>query len=57
LYNRINKRGERKMRITVEHKYCKYIKIVEGNSLYDAFKKNDLDVRVWNVIDIEMITE
>ena len=45
------------MRYTVKHKYCKCIKVIEGNDIYDAFKKNELDKRVWNVIDIEIIAE
>jgi hypothetical protein len=41
------------MRLTVEHKYCKAIKVIEGNSIIDAYRKNGLDIKIWKVIDIE----
>ena len=39
--------------LTVEHKYCGYTKTIEGNSIYDAMRKNGLDIKIWNVISIE----
>ena len=41
------------MRLTVEHKYCKMTKVIEGNSIIDAYRKNNLDITIWKVIDIE----
>ena len=41
------------IRLTVEHKYCKTIKVIEGNSIIDAYRKNGLDIRIWKMIDIE----
>lgn len=41
------------LRLTVEHKYCKTIKVIEGSSIINAYRKNNLDIRIWKVIDIE----
>lgn len=41
------------MKLTVEHKYCKITKVIEGNSIIDAYRKNGLDIKIWKVIDIE----
>ena len=43
------------VRLTVEHKNCKCTKVIEGNDLYDAFRKTNTDMTVWNVIEIEKI--
>jgi hypothetical protein len=41
------------MKFTVQHNYCGMTKVIEGNNVYDAFKKNNLDIKVWTVIDVE----
>lgn len=41
------------MVLTVEHKYCGFTKKVEGENIYDAFKKNGLDLNIWKVIEVE----
>ena len=41
------------MTITVEHKHCKCTRTVKGNTLYNAFKDNGLDLNTWIVIDIK----
>lgn len=41
------------LKVTVEHKNCKMTRVVEGENVYDAFKKNGLDLNTWTVIDIE----
>ena len=41
------------MTFTVEHKYCKMTKKIEGENVFDAFKKNGLDFNIWTVINIE----
>ena len=38
---------------TVEHKYCKCTRKIEGNNVWNAFKDNKMDWTVWNVIDVE----
>ena len=43
------------VRLTVEHKYCKCTRVIEGNDLYDAFRKSNTDMTIWIVIDIEKI--
>ena len=41
------------MRFTVKHNYCGMIKIIKGANVYDAYKKNGLDIKIWTVINIE----
>ena len=41
------------MSFKIEHKYCGFTKTIEGNNVYDAFKKNGLDLNVWTVKNVE----
>ena len=41
------------MRFEIGHKYCGFTKTIEGDNVYDAFKKNGLDLNVWVVKNIE----
>lgn len=41
------------MSFQIEHKHCGFIKTIEGNNVYDAFKKNGLDFNVWIVKSVE----
>jgi hypothetical protein len=41
------------LKITVEHKNCKMTRVIEGETIFDAFKKNGLNFNTWVVIDIE----
>lgn len=41
------------MRFTVEHKYCKCTREIEGYNVWDAYKTNGLDLNVWIVINVE----
>ena len=41
------------MKFTVEHKYCKYTREVEGRNVCDAFKNNNLDLNIWIVMAVE----
>ena len=43
------------MRFEIAHKYCGYTKTIEGDNVYEAFKKNGLDLNVWVVKNIEKI--
>lgn len=38
---------------TVEHKYCGYIKEIQGCNVWDALKENGLDVNIWIVKKVE----
>ena len=35
------------MTFTVEHKACGAIRVIEGETLYQAMKKNGLDLNKW----------
>ena len=35
---------------TVEHTHCKAIRTIEGYDIWDAMRKNSLDIRVWKEI-------
>lgn len=41
------------MTFTIKHKYCGMTKTVEGYNVFDAFKKNGLDLAVWEVLNVE----
>ena len=41
------------MIFTVEHKYCGYTKMIEGENVFDAFKKSNLDFNIWTVVEAE----
>ena len=41
------------MRFELEHKYYGFTKTIEGENVYDAFKKNGLDLNVWTVKNVE----
>jgi hypothetical protein len=43
------------LRFTVEHKYCKAIRNIEGYNVWDALKNNGLDYKVWDVKEIERV--
>ena len=43
------------MIFTVEHKYCKCTRTIEGENVYRAFKENNMDMNIWVVIDVEEI--
>lgn len=43
------------LKVTVEHKYCKCTKVIEGDSISIAFKNSNTNPTVWIVIDIEEI--
>lgn len=36
----------------VVHKYCGYTKTIKGNNVWDAFKDNNLDLQVWEVVEV-----
>lgn len=38
------------MTYTIKHKHCGMTKTVEGNDLYDAIKKNNIDTKVWDFV-------
>lgn len=35
---------------TVEHKHCKAILTIKGYDIWEAMRKNNLDMRVWKEI-------
>ena len=39
--------------ITVKHKYCGCTRVIEGETLTQAFKNSNTNMEVWVVIDIE----
>lgn len=41
------------VRLIVEHKYCKMTKAIIGNNIFNAYKRNGLDIKIWKIIDIE----
>lgn len=43
------------LKFTVEHKYCKCIRVIKGINIYDAYKSNKMDYTIWNIIDVEKI--
>ena len=43
------------MKFTVEHKYCRMTKTVEGFNVWDALKSNGLDFIIWIVKSVEEI--
>ena len=43
------------LRITAEHKHCKCLRHLEGESIAKIFKDNDMSYDFWIVIDIEQI--
>ena len=43
------------LRFTVEHKYCKCTRIIEGENIALAYKNSGTDSNVWLVIDVEEI--
>lgn len=43
------------LKVTVEHKYCKCTKVIEGDTIAIAFKHSNTDSNIWLVIDIEEI--
>lgn len=56
-YNKYNKEREKEvikmMTFTIKHKYCGMTKKVSGYNVFDAFKTNGLDLKVWEVISVE----
>ena len=38
---------------TVEHKYTKMLRHIEGINVMDAFKKSNTDLNYWVVINVE----
>ena len=40
---------------TVSHKYCGHIKNIKGYNIWDALKVNNLDFKIWKVLNIEKI--
>lgn len=58
LSNTANKNITRKevtlmLRITVEHRSCHCIKVIEGDNVTQAFKHSNTDPKHWIVINIE----
>lgn len=43
------------LKFTVEHKYCKCTRVIEGINVFEAFKGNKMDITIWNVINVEKI--
>lgn len=43
------------LRLTVEHKYCKCTRVIEGETITKAYKENNTDMSIWQIIDIEKI--
>ena len=43
------------LRFTVEHKYCKCTREIEGPNVFDAFKLNKMDWTIWTVVDVKKI--
>ena len=43
------------LRFTVEHKHCGVRKVIEGYNVFDAFRRNGLDLNIWIVMDTEKI--
>lgn len=41
------------MTFTVEHKYCRMIKKISGENVWDAFRKNNLDINIWIVKSVD----
>lgn len=39
---------------TIEHKYCGMRKVITGESVADAFKKNGLDYSVWLIVETNL---
>lgn len=56
-YNKGTKREEKTtmMRYTVQHKHCGKITIIEGYTIWDAFRSFGLDPKVWEIIEAEEI--
>ena len=43
------------LKFTVEHKYCKCTRVIEGENVAQAFKNSNTNPTMWIVIDIEEI--
>ena len=43
------------LNFTVVHKYCGYTKQIQGCNIWDALKENNLDFKIWQVLNIEKI--
>lgn len=39
------------MKFLVEHRYCGFTKVIEGETIYDAYKKNNLDLDLWICVE------
>jgi hypothetical protein len=40
------------LEFTVKHKYCGMEKKIKGQNVWQAFKNNNLDINIWQVIDV-----
>lgn len=38
------------IQFTIKHKYCGAITTIEGNDIFDAFKRNNKDPKIWILI-------
>lgn len=55
-YNKYRKKKREVVKMieyTVQHKHCGMTKVIEGNSVWDAFNKYGLDSWLWVVISSE----
>ena len=43
------------LRFTITHRYCGFTKTIEGPNLWDAFKLNGLDYKIWEAVSVEKI--
>ena len=46
-----NRKEEIKMKFLVGHRYCGFTKVIEGETIYDAYKKNNLNLDLWICIE------
>jgi hypothetical protein len=43
------------LQFTIEHKYCKCTRVIEGQNVFEAFKNNGINLSIWIVTDVEKV--
>lgn len=41
------------MQYTIQHKHCGMIKVIEGYTIWDAFRSFGINPQLWSVISFE----
>lgn len=49
------KEKQKMLRFTIQHKFCKCLRQIEGENVFDALKNNNLDFKFWDILDVEKI--